>query len=138
MHRTGEPCAFAGTDVDTAIAFYQAEVADHADWQVEVTHHTPSSDLLPDGVVLLDDGFNAFVEIDRTMSYARLINKLECYDAYHNAPAARRGNAARAPRSHWQETYAGLSLERPFPAWRSSAQSASGCVAGRASTSAVR
>lgn len=28
---------------------------------------------------------------------------------------AGRGNAARAPRSHWQETYAGPSLDRPFP-----------------------
>ncbi|MER5359691.1 hypothetical protein [Streptomyces sp. NPDC002785] len=41
--------------------------------------------------------------------------KLERYDAYRNAPASGHGNAARAPRSHWQETYAGPSLERPFP-----------------------
>ncbi|MFJ3963232.1 hypothetical protein [Streptomyces sp. NPDC090036] len=40
--------------------------------------------------------------------------KLERYDAYRNAPASGRGTAARAPRSHWQETYAGPSLERPF------------------------
>ncbi|MFJ3520654.1 hypothetical protein [Streptomyces sp. NPDC090131] len=43
------------------------------------------------------------------------VAKLERYDAYRNAPASGRGNAARAPRSHWQETYAGPSLERPFP-----------------------
>ncbi|MGW0963784.1 hypothetical protein ACWD4K_33315 [Streptomyces gelaticus] len=70
---------------------------------------------MSDGVVLLDNGTSAFVEIDRTMSYARLVAKLERYDAYRNAPASGRGNAARAPRSHWQETYAGPSLERPFP-----------------------
>ncbi|MEV6774750.1 hypothetical protein [Streptomyces syringium] len=39
----------------------------------------------------------------------------ERYDAYRNAPPSGRRNAARAPRSHWQETYAGPSLERPFP-----------------------
>jgi hypothetical protein len=55
------------------------------------------------------------VEIDRTMSYARLVAKLERYDAYRNAPPSGRGNAARTPRSHWQETYAGPSLERTFP-----------------------
>ncbi|MEU6943315.1 hypothetical protein ABZ943_43135, partial [Streptomyces rubiginosohelvolus] len=55
------------------------------------------------------------MEIDRTMSYARLLAKLERYDAYRHAPASGRGNAARTPRSHWQETYAGPSLERPFP-----------------------
>ncbi|MCY0950616.1 hypothetical protein [Streptomyces sp. H27-S2] len=55
------------------------------------------------------------MEIDRTMSYARLVAKLERYDAYRNASASGRGNAARAPRSHWQETYAGPFLERRFP-----------------------
>ncbi|MEV3973532.1 hypothetical protein AB0K68_36320 [Streptomyces sp. NPDC050698] len=47
--------------------------------------------------------------------YARLVAELERYDAYRNAPPAGRGNAARAPRSHWQEAYAGPSLDRPFP-----------------------
>ncbi|MFI9311322.1 replication-relaxation family protein [Streptomyces triculaminicus] len=101
--------------VDTVIAFHRAGAADHADWQVEVAHPTPAGSLVPDGVVLLNNGSHAFVEIDRTMSYARLLAKLERYDAYRNAPASGRGNAARAPRSHWQETYAGPSLERPFP-----------------------
>ncbi|MFD0622066.1 hypothetical protein ACFQ2K_03855 [Streptomyces sanglieri] len=55
------------------------------------------------------------MEIDHTMSYARLVAKLERYDAYRNAPPSGRGNAARAPRSHWQETYSGPSMERPFP-----------------------
>lgn len=82
---------------------------------MEVAHPTPAGNLIPDGVVLLASGSSAFVEIDRTMSYARLVAKLERYDAYRNAPASGRGNAARAPRSHWQETYAGPSLERPFP-----------------------
>ncbi|MER6317044.1 replication-relaxation family protein [Streptomyces sp. NPDC001581] len=102
--------------VDTVVAFHRAEVADHADWRVEVAHPTPAGNLVPDGVVLLAGGSSVFVEIDRTMSYARLVAKLERYDAYRNAPASGRGNAARAPRSHWQETYAGPSLERPFPA----------------------
>ncbi|ALM43516.1 mucin (plasmid) [Streptomyces sp. FR-008] len=101
--------------VDTVIAFHQAEMADHADWRVEVAHPTPAGNLVPDAVVLLADGSSAFVEIDRTMSYARLLAKLERYDAYRGAPTSGRGNAARAPRSHWQETYAGPSLERPFP-----------------------
>ncbi|MFI8405179.1 replication-relaxation family protein [Streptomyces sp. NPDC085463] len=101
--------------VDTVIAFHQAEMADHADWRVEVTHPTPAGTLVPDAVVLQANGKSAFVEIDRTMSYARLINKLERYDAYRSAPAAGRGNAARPPRSHWQETYAGPDLDRPFP-----------------------
>ncbi|MEV7297198.1 replication-relaxation family protein [Streptomyces microflavus] len=74
--------------VDTVIAFHQAQLADHADWRVEVPHPTPSGNLLPDGVVLLADGSSAFVEIDRTMSYARLIAKLERYDAYRGAPVA--------------------------------------------------
>ncbi|MFI5681918.1 hypothetical protein [Streptomyces cellulosae] len=47
--------------------------------------------------------------------YARLVAKLERYDAYRNAPPSGRGNAARASRSHWQETYAGPSLDWPFP-----------------------
>ncbi|MFB6807594.1 replication-relaxation family protein [Streptomyces sp. NPDC056387] len=101
--------------VDTVIAFHQAQVADSADWRVEVAHPTPAGSLVPDGVVLLAHGGSAFVEIDRTMSYARLVAKLERYDSYRNAPPSGRGNAARAPRSHWQETYAGPSLERPFP-----------------------
>ncbi|MFD0396260.1 replication-relaxation family protein [Streptomyces nogalater] len=81
--------------VDTVIAFHQAEVADHADWQVEVAHPTPAGNLVPDGVVLLADGSSAFVEIDRTTSYAGLLAKLERYDAYRNAPASGHGNAAR-------------------------------------------
>ncbi|MFH8371826.1 replication-relaxation family protein [Streptomyces sp. NPDC018031] len=101
--------------VGTVVAFHQAEVADHADWQVEVAHPTPAGNLVPDGVVLLADGSSAFVEIDRTMSYARLLAKLERHDASRNAPPSGRGNAARAPRSHWQETYAGPSPNRPFP-----------------------
>ncbi|MCG7525159.1 replication-relaxation family protein [Streptomyces sp. OfavH-34-F] len=101
--------------VDTVVAFHQAEMADHADWRVEVAHPTPAGNLVPDAVALLANGSSAFVEIDRTMSYARLLAKLERYDAYRNAPPSGRGNAARAPRSHWQETYAGPSLERPFP-----------------------
>ncbi|MCX4775064.1 replication-relaxation family protein [Streptomyces sp. NBC_01285] len=101
--------------VDTVVAFHQAEVAHCADWQVEVAHPTSAGSLVPDGVVLLADGASAFVEIDRTMSYARLVAKLERYDAYRNAPPSGRGNAARAPRSHWQETYSGPSMERPFP-----------------------
>ncbi|MCX5207627.1 replication-relaxation family protein [Streptomyces sp. NBC_00237] len=102
--------------VDSVVAFHQAGEADFADWRVEVPHPTPAGNLLPDGVVLLNDGASAFVEIDRTMSYARLVGKLERYDAYRNAPPSGRGNAARAPRNHWQETYAGPSLDRPFPA----------------------
>ncbi|WP_324792452.1 replication-relaxation family protein [Streptomyces cyaneofuscatus] len=101
--------------VDTVIAFHRAGAADFADWRVEGAHPTPAGNLIPDGVALLADGSSAFVEIDRTMSYARLIAKLERYDAYRGAPAAGRGNAARPPRSHWQEAYAGPSLERPFP-----------------------
>ncbi|MEU9616476.1 replication-relaxation family protein [Streptomyces sp. NPDC048209] len=101
--------------VDTVIAFHQAEVAHHADWRVEVAHPTPAGNLIPDAVVLLANGSSAFVEIDRTMSYARLIAKLERYEAYRSAPASGRGNAARTPRSHWQETYAGPHLDRRFP-----------------------
>ncbi|KUH35802.1 replication-relaxation family protein [Streptomyces kanasensis] len=101
--------------VDTVIAFHQAEMAHHADWQVEVAHPTPAGNLVPDAVALLANGSSAFVEIDRTMSYARLIAKLERYEAYRSAPATGRGNAARAPRSHWQETYAGPHLDRRFP-----------------------
>ncbi|MET8081330.1 replication-relaxation family protein [Streptomyces sp. NPDC005303] len=46
--------------VDTVVAFHQAELADHADWQVEVAHPTPAGNLVPDGVVLLDNGSSAF------------------------------------------------------------------------------
>ncbi|MGY3676722.1 replication-relaxation family protein [Streptomyces sp. TE33382] len=102
--------------VDTVVAFHRAGAADFADWRVEGAHPTPAGNLVPDGVVLLADGASASVEIDRTMSYARLVAKLERYDTYRNAPASGRGNAARVPRSHWQETYAGPSLQRSFPA----------------------
>ncbi|QIB49570.1 replication-relaxation family protein [Streptomyces aureoverticillatus] len=101
--------------VDTVLAFQRAQVAEYTDWQVEVAHPTPAGNLVPDGLVLLADGTHAFVEIDRTMSYAKLIAKLERYDAYRNTPPSGRGNAARAPRSHWQETYSGPYLERAFP-----------------------
>ncbi|WP_327380580.1 hypothetical protein [Streptomyces sp. NBC_01207] len=67
-------------------------------------------------MVLLASGASAFLEIDRMMSYARRVAKLERYDAHRNALAAGCGNAARAPRSHWQETYVEPSLERRFPA----------------------
>ncbi|MFF9780120.1 replication-relaxation family protein [Streptomyces sp. NPDC013978] len=88
--------------VDIVIAFHHAEMADHADWQVEVAHPTPprptpAGNLVPDAVVLLADGSSAFVEIDRTMSYARLVANLERYDAHRNAPPSGRGNAARTP-----------------------------------------
>ncbi|WP_432127642.1 hypothetical protein [Streptomyces sp. bgisy082] len=82
---------------------------------MEAAHPTPAGNLVPDAVVLLANGSSVFVEIDRTTSYAGLLDKLERYDVYRSAPAAGRGNAARAPRSHWQEAYAGSSLERPFP-----------------------
>jgi hypothetical protein len=101
--------------VDTVLAFQKTESAEHTDWQAEAAHPTPAGTLIPDGVVLLANGTYAFVEIDRTMSYAKLIAKLERYDAYRNAPPTGRGNAARAPRSHWQETYAGPGMDRPFP-----------------------
>ncbi|MFJ8150292.1 replication-relaxation family protein [Streptomyces sp. NPDC096048] len=101
--------------VDTVIAFHQAEMADQADWRVEVAHPTPAGNLVPDAVALLADGSSAFVGIDRTMSYARLLAKLERYESYRSAPASGRGIVARVPRSHWQETYAGPSLERAFP-----------------------
>ena len=84
--------------VDTVIAFHQPQEADHADWHLELTHPTPAGNLVPDAVVLLNNGSHAFVEIDRTMSYPKLIEKLERYDAYRNAPAVGRGNAARPPR----------------------------------------
>ncbi|MEV4506028.1 replication-relaxation family protein [Streptomyces klenkii] len=93
--------------VDTAIAFHRSGVADAGDWQLEVAHPTPGGALISDAVVLLADGRTAFVELDRTMSYARLIAKLERYDAYRTAPPTGRGNAGRAPRQHWEEHYDG-------------------------------
>lgn len=47
--------------VDTVLAFHQAQVADYADWQVEVAHPTPAGNLVPDGVMLLNNGSSAFV-----------------------------------------------------------------------------
>ncbi|MFG2595265.1 hypothetical protein [Streptomyces sp. NPDC048462] len=52
-------------------------------------------------MVLLTNGSSAFVEIDRPMTYARLVAELERYDAYRGAPPAGRGNAARPARSHF-------------------------------------
>ncbi|AVH61723.1 MULTISPECIES: replication-relaxation family protein [Streptomyces] len=101
--------------VDTVVAFHQAKAADHTDWRLEAAHPTPAGSLVPDAVVLLWNGLSAFVEIDRTMSYARLVAKLERYDAYRSAPATGRGNAARLPRAHWQETYSPYLEERGFP-----------------------
>ncbi|SEG85294.1 Replication-relaxation [Actinacidiphila yanglinensis] len=102
--------------VDTVLAFHRSGAADAGDWQVEAAHPTPAGPLIPDAVVLLATGGFAFVELDRgTMSYARLLAKLDRYAAYRSAPPSGRGNAARAPRSHWQEHYAGHALERTFP-----------------------
>ncbi|WP_329060171.1 hypothetical protein [Streptomyces sp. NBC_01429] len=47
--------------------------------------------------MLLVDGPDACVKIDRTMSYARPTAKVEHYDAYRNAPPPGRGYAAHAP-----------------------------------------
>jgi hypothetical protein len=102
--------------VDAAVAFHAAGAADAGDWQLEPAHPTPAGPLIPDAVVLLATGRFAFVEVDRgTMSYARLLAKLDRYAAYRTAPPTGRGNAARAPRNHWEEHYAGPSLERSFP-----------------------
>ena len=90
--------------------------ADAGDWQIEPAHPTPAGPLIPDAVVLLASGRFAFVELDRgTMSYARVLAKLERYATYRTAPPSGRSNAARAPRSHWQEHYAGPDLQRLFP-----------------------
>lgn len=102
--------------VDTVLAFHRSGAADAGDWQLEAAHPTPAGALIPDAVVLLATGRFAFVELDRgTMSYARLLAKLDTYAAYRTAPPSGRGNAARTPRSHWQEHYAGPYLEQPFP-----------------------
>ncbi|MEE1758902.1 replication-relaxation family protein [Streptomyces sp. SP18BB07] len=83
--------------VDTVVTFRQAQAAEHTDWRLaRPPTSPPAGSLLPDAGVLLTNGQSAFVEIDRTMSYARLVAKLERYDAYRNAPATGRGNAARA------------------------------------------
>jgi hypothetical protein len=83
--------------VDTVLAFHQADMADAGDWQLEAGHPTPAGQLIPDAVVLLASGTFAFVELDRaTMSYARLLAKLDTYAAYRTAPPTGRGNAARA------------------------------------------
>lgn len=102
--------------VDTVLAFHTAGAADAGDWQIEPAHPTPAGPLIPDAVVLLTTGRFAFVEVDRgTMSYARLLAKVDRYAAYRTAPPTGRGNAARAPRNHWQEHYAGHDMDRPFP-----------------------
>jgi hypothetical protein len=102
--------------VDTILAFHTAGAADAGDWHLEAAHPTPAGTLIPDAVVLLASGRFAFLELDRgTMSYARLLAKLDTYAAYRTAPPSGRGNAARAPRSHWQDHYAGPYLEQPFP-----------------------
>jgi hypothetical protein len=102
--------------VDTVLAFHTDGAADAGDWQIEAAHPSPAGPLIPDAVVLLATGTFAFVELDRgTMSYARLLAKVDRYAAYRTAPPSGRGNAARAPRNHWQEHYAGHDLDRPFP-----------------------
>lgn len=56
---------------------------------MELPHPTPAGNLLPDGVVLLNNGSSAFVEIDRAMYYALLIAKLERYDGCRRLPPRR-------------------------------------------------
>ncbi|MER6715515.1 hypothetical protein [Streptomyces sp. NPDC000877] len=99
--------------VGTVVVFHQAEMAEYADWQVEVAHSAPAGILVSEGVVFLADGSRALVGIGRAMSYARLVAELERYDAYRNAPPAGCGSAARGPRSRWQGSCAGPSLGRP-------------------------
>ncbi|MFF5721256.1 replication-relaxation family protein [Streptomyces buecherae] len=85
--------------VDAVLTFQRAELAEWTDWQIELVHPTPAGNLVPDGVALLADGAHAFVEIDRTTSYARLLAKLERYGTCRNAPPTGCGNAARPPRA---------------------------------------
>ncbi|MFJ1588394.1 replication-relaxation family protein [Streptomyces sp. NPDC088197] len=78
--------------VDTALAFHHSGAADAGDWQLEAAHPTPAGPLIPNAVVLLATGGFAFVELDRgTMSYARLMAKLDRYAAYRTAPPSGRG-----------------------------------------------
>ena len=92
--------------VDTALALHHTGDADHSDWQIEAAHPTPAGALVADAVVLLASGWHAFVELDRaTTSYARLLAKLDRYDAYRTAPPTGRGSAARASRNHGQDHY---------------------------------
>jgi hypothetical protein len=100
--------------VDAAVAFQRAGAADAGDWQLEPAHPTPAGPLIPDAVVLLATGRFAFVEVDRgTMSYARLLAKLDRYAAYRSAPSS--GRTARASRPHWELHYAADEYQPPFP-----------------------
>lgn len=100
---------------DAACAFHRTGCAHWSDWRLEVAHPTPAGVLLPDAVVLLDSGRHAFLELDRTMSYARLVAKVGRYDAYRTTQPAGRGNAAHAPRTHWQYHHGAGRLDAPFP-----------------------
>ena len=100
---------------EAACAFHRAGCAHWSDWRLEVSHPTSAGSLLPDAVVLLDSGRYAFLELDRTMSYAGLLDKVGRYDAYRTAPPADRGNAAHIPRTHWQHHYGAGRLDAPFP-----------------------
>ncbi|WP_461012048.1 replication-relaxation family protein [Streptomyces capparidis] len=102
--------------VDTVIAFHRHGTAHPTDWHLEVAHPTPAGPLIPDAVTLLTDGRHAFVEVDRgTMTYAALTAKLHRYNAYRTAAPTGRGNAARSPRNHCQNTYGGTHGTNPFP-----------------------
>jgi hypothetical protein len=74
-------------------------VADAGDRQLEAAHPTPAGPLIPDTLVLLASGAFAFVELDRgTMSYARVLAKVNRYAACRTAPPPGRGNTAAAAR----------------------------------------
>ncbi len=113
---------------------HHARAADYTDWQVEVAHPTPAGSLVSDGVVLLHDGSHAFVEIDRTMSYARLLAKLERYDAPAlRAPTGRKPTPGRrwsVPSRRCCSSSPPLSAARPRQRGRPTSTTAPGRTGG--------
>ncbi|MDH6493564.1 hypothetical protein [Streptomyces sp. SAI-127] len=113
--RDGHEVTMTASSRDSAYYQQFLQKVEAADPTGDIYTTSSPTTLVSDGVVLLADGSSVFVEIGRTLSYARPVAKLERYDAYRTAPASGRGNAARAPCSHWQETDAGPLLGWSFP-----------------------
>jgi hypothetical protein len=86
--RDGHEVTMTASSRDSAYYQQFLQKVEAADPTGDIYTTSSPTTLVSDGVVLLADGSSVFVEIGRTLSYARPVAKLERYDAYRTAPAS--------------------------------------------------